>query len=133
MYVLTKVEFDNQPTFATISSTDMPSNPGRWPRGHIRHVPSSEFSATTHPVFGFRMRHDITYFLNQKGSNPLQYIPVCNFGKETINEKGHYRVIIMRKLSSSMCEKRNIPLCIAPCFELYHTTDKYKDHGFQHH
>ena len=34
------------------------TNPARWPRGHIRHFPRPESSAPTHPVFGFRMRHD---------------------------------------------------------------------------
>ena len=33
-------------------------NPGRWSRGHIRHFPRPELTVPTHPVFGFRMRHD---------------------------------------------------------------------------
>ena len=57
---------------------------------------------------------------------------VCNFGKKTIKEKGFDGITISRKLTSYMCKKCKVPLCIEPCFELYYTKEKYRDDGFQH-
>ena len=75
------------------------TNPGRWPRGHIRHFPRLEFSAPTHPVFGFRMRHDNKPTICRKppsqgfrqmagGRYPCRITPsrsgVFNYSKDTI-------------------------------------------------
>ena len=57
---------------------------------------------------------------------------VCNFGKKTIKEKGFDGITISQKLTSYMCKKCKVPLCVEPCFELYHTKEKYRDNGFQH-
>ena len=52
---------------------------------------------------------------------------VCNFGKKTIISKGYHGVKLPWKLTSYMCHSCNIPICIHPCFELYHTKENYQD------
>ena len=74
-------------------------NPGRWPRGHIRHSPRPELSAPTHPVFGFKMRHNDKPTICRKppsqgfrqmagGRYPHRITPsrsgVFNYSKDTI-------------------------------------------------
>ena len=56
---------------------------------------------------------------------------VCNFGKKAIIAKGYKGVTLPCKLTSYSCNSCNLPMCIYPCFELYHTKDKYQDIAFR--
>ena len=71
--------------------------------------------------------HKMTAFWQYSESTEMD----LSFNELTEVRAGMWEVI--NRWEDSMCEKRNIPFCITPCFELYHTKDKYKDHGFQHH
>ena len=54
----------------------------------------------------------------------------CNFGKKHLTAKGYRGEKLSRKLTSYMCKTCNVPLCIYPCFELYHTKDEYQNYAF---
>ena len=56
---------------------------------------------------------------------------VCNFGKKQIVSNGYTGVKLPRKLTSYMCNSCDMPMCIYPCFELYHTKENYKDLAFR--
>ena len=55
---------------------------------------------------------------------------VCNFGKKAIISKGYKGVQLPRKLTSYMCNSCNVPLCIYPCFQFYHTKKVMKIQHF---
>ena len=78
-------------------------------------------------------RHFPCHIGKESTKSGIKLCKVCNFGKKTIKEKGFDGITISQKLTSYMCKKYKVPLCIEPCFELYHTKDKYRDDGFQHH
>ena len=56
---------------------------------------------------------------------------VCNFGKKAIVSKGYKGVKLPCKLTLYMCKSCNVPLCIYPRFELYHTKDDYENTAFR--
>ena len=76
-------------------------------------------------------RHFPSYIGKNATKSGSKMCAVCNFGKKTINAKGYNGTTLPRKLTSYMCNPCKIPLCIIPCFELYHTQENYKNHAFR--
>ena len=77
-------------------------------------------------------RHFPSHIGKESTRSGSKLCKVCNFGKKSIKEKGFDGIALSRKLTSYMCKKCNVPLCVEPCFELYHTKEKYRDDGFRH-
>ena len=50
----------------------------------------------------------------------------CNFTKNQLVKLGFPPVHLNRKMTSFYCEQCNIPLCVTPCFEIFHTVQDYK-------
>ena len=50
----------------------------------------------------------------------------CNFPKHDLMKMGHPEARISRK-TSYWCEECETPLCITPCFEIYHTCQDYRN------
>ena len=76
-------------------------------------------------------RHFPSYIGKNATKNGSKMCAICNFGKKTIIAKGYKGTTLSRKLTSYMCKPCNIPLCIVPCFELYHTKEHYQNYTFQ--
>ena len=50
----------------------------------------------------------------------------CNFTKNQLVKLGFPPVHLNRKTTSFYCKQCNIPLCVTPCFEIFHTVQDYK-------
>ena len=51
----------------------------------------------------------------------------CNFTPRELSRTGFPCVNMKRRTTSYYCKQCNIPLCVTPCFELYHTLQDYKE------
>ena len=56
-----------------------------------------------------------------KRAKPSKVCHACNFGKKEVEKLGYKGVKIPRKLTSYECPSCQQPLCIEPCFQVYHT------------
>ena len=50
----------------------------------------------------------------------------CNFTKNEIAKLGFEPRCLPRKTTTYWCPTCEIPLCVTPCFEIYHTTEQYQ-------
>ena len=50
----------------------------------------------------------------------------CNFTKNQLVKLGHIPVHLSRKTTSFYCEECDIPLCVTPCFAIFHSLQDYK-------
>ena len=50
----------------------------------------------------------------------------CNFFKNEMAKMGFEPRTLPRQTTMYKCKQCNIPLCITPCFEIYHTVDDYR-------
>ena len=50
----------------------------------------------------------------------------CNFSKNQLVKLGYIPVHLNRKTTSFHCEQCDIPLCVTPCFEIFHSVQDYK-------
>ena len=76
-------------------------------------------------------RHFPSYIGKNERKSGSKMCAICNFGKKTIIAQGYKGTTLPRKLTSYMCKPCNIPLCIVPCFELYHTKEHYQNVAFR--
>ena len=61
-----------------------------------------------------------------KRTKPSKLCHACNFGKKDAEKLGHPDAKIPHKLTSFMCSECDQPLCINPCFHVYHTVPDYQ-------
>ena len=90
--------------------------------------PRSPPTDTTNRLQG---RHFPSYIGKVSTKSGSKMCGACNFGKKQMTAKGYTGVNLPRKLTSYMCKTCNVPLCIYPCFELYHTKDEYQNYAFR--
>ena len=50
----------------------------------------------------------------------------CNFTKNQLVKLGFPPVHLNRKATSFYCEECDVPLCVTPCFEIFHSVQDYK-------
>ena len=50
----------------------------------------------------------------------------CNFTKNQLVKLGFPPLHLNRKTTSFYCEDCDIPLCVTPCFEIFHSIQDYK-------
>ena len=86
---------------------------------------------TPNPITRLHERHFQSPIGKSSTKSGSKKCSVCNFGKKTIIAKGYKGVKLPRKLTLYMCNSCNIPICIHPCFELYHTKENYQDIAFR--
>lgn len=55
-----------------------------------------------------------------------QLCRACNFSPVQLSKLGVDGTIVKRKTTSYLCPECNVPLCVSPCFEIYHTFQDYK-------
>ena len=89
--------------------------------------PRSPTDTTNH----LQGRHFPSYIRKVSTKSGSKMCGACNFGKKQMTAKGYTGVNLPRKLTSYMCKICNVPLCIYPCFELYHTKDEYQNYAFR--
>ena len=51
----------------------------------------------------------------------------CNFTRKQLTEMGHPEAVVPKKTSIYWCEECEIPLCVTPCFQIYHTNQDYRN------
>ena len=69
---------------------------------------------------------------SMKQSNPSKLCHACNFGKKDAEKFGYNGVRVPRKLTSFECTSCKQPLCVDPCFKVYHTIADYRKILLQH-
>ena len=89
--------------------------------------PRSPPTDTTNRLQG---RHFPSYIGKVSTKSGSKMCGACNFGKKQMTAKGYTGVNLPHQLTSYMCKICNVPLCIYPCFELYHTKDEYQNYAF---
>ena len=52
----------------------------------------------------------------------------CNFPKSQMIKFGFQLHELPRKTTTYWCPSCEVPLCVTPCFETYHTVDEYRWH-----
>ena len=92
--------------------------------------PRSPLTDTTNRLQG---RHFPSYIGKVSTKSGSKMCVACNFGKKHMTAKGYTNAKLPHKLTSYMCKICNVPLCIYPCFELYHTKDEYHNYAFRNH
>ena len=90
--------------------------------------PRSPPNDTTNRLQG---RHFPSYIGKVTTKSGSKMCAACNFGKKHLTAKGYRGEKLSRKFTSYMCKTCNVPLCIYPCFELYHTKDEYQNYAFR--
>ena len=55
----------------------------------------------------------------------------CNFTSSQLAKMGMPSIHLKRKTTSYYCKDCNVPLCVTPCFEMYHTLQDYKQATLQ--
>ena len=50
----------------------------------------------------------------------------CNFTSSQLVKMGMPSIHLKHKTTSYYCKDCNVPLCVTPCFEMYHTLQDYK-------
>ena len=88
-------------------------------------------SPPTDTTYRLQGRHFPSYIGKLSTKSGSKMCAACNFGKKQMTAKGYSNEKLPRKLTSYMCKTCNVPLCIYPCFELYHTKDEYKLYAFR--
>ncbi len=68
----------------------------------------------------------IPHSLMHRRSKPSVNCAVCNFTKNQLAKLGYGARNLPRKSTSYMCKQCKIPVCIYPCFEIYHTLPEYR-------
>ena len=72
------------------------------------------------------------YFMHKIPKDPrCKYPPNpickgCNFTKNEIAKLGFEPRCLPQKTTTYWCPTCEIPLCVTPCFEIYHTTEQYR-------
>ena len=72
------------------------------------------------------------HFIDKIPHNPMQKSwpnPICqgcNFSKNEMAKMGFEPRTLPRRTTTYECKQYNIPLCITPCFEIYHNVDNYR-------
>ena len=51
----------------------------------------------------------------------------CNFTPSQLSNQGLGGVQMKRKTTSYFCQQCDVPLCVTPCFEIYHTFQDYRN------
>ena len=69
---------------------------------------------------------------NIKRTKPSKICHACNFGKKEVEKFGYKGLKIPRKLTSYHCPSCEQPLCIEPCFRVYHTVADYRKKLFKY-
>ena len=50
----------------------------------------------------------------------------CNFSPAQLSKLGLVGVRVKRKTTSYCCDQCDVPLCVTPCFEIFHTFQDYR-------
>lgn len=64
----------------------------------------------------------------EKKSIPTPVCRGCNFTRSQMARLGYEPRSLPRKTTTYWCDSCEVPLCITPCFEAYHTIDEYRPH-----
>lgn len=67
------------------------------------------------------------HFPEKNPSKHGQMCRACNFTPAQLSQMGVTGIELKRKTTSFMCKQCQIPLCVTPCFEIYHTFTDYRN------
>ena len=81
-----------------------------------------------------KMRLVKKHFIRKIPQNPTCKTPPnpickgCNFSKNEIAKMGFEPRALPRYTTTYHCNECKVPLCVTPCFEIYHTLEDYQWH-----